>query len=832
MIRMALKSLLHYRKNTGLSIGVIFVVVFLSVFVNTLSHTIKNDEVDRIKREYGYWQFVSEESRLIEGLKEGESNQVGEVETEGGSFIFSLYDEVMFELASLNMLDGRLPENEAEVIVDYSIITFLGYDYSLGQTIELEIDGYEYSGTLVGLYESIEGKWIQSSMVEKYPTIISTGEYSGGESLYYGFLEDERKINFLINNDEVNLISYPHLNLNWTIDDIQYHQEEALQAHNRNRTLNNSLIAFGLFIILNLFILNTQKVTLHVSKMKLMGVTNFNTFVYLLTTAIFYGVMTFILSFIAKELSLISISLFIRKDLVGLDIEIFNRSLKIQIISVVLLYLIMNIRSLHGSFIASTIIYSKKKVMMNKILKQVGYLVLFSLVVFFSFEKVLKITTKTLPDYIQKSKNVKAAASYTYRMHFNDVTLSDHQYDLSIHCSRLKSLDCGLTKQDIKKIAVRDDIESVAALSFTYVRPVTDESHNMLVHYEWPDYIEQDPTRVVSIGNVGILMYIFDDENAHYIPKLYDVELSEDFYLGKEGLLYLPEKQEEYNIILDEISYNNLSKLENEDIIKLGKAQTPIAIHKINKNEFNNTSNIEARLMASTLSHMSIFVHESYAEKLGLITLKYQDVLAIPTDYANYKETDRFVSAFGAYEHVYFGNHRMLSELDLMPVKTTLVSDLLQFLVLSIIGFGLIGSFIVADVSSQRKSIGLRRLMGETKSRVITTYMVSSTRSLLLAVVIALVSAISYSILNHKHYYNIYMGVLENSNPLGLKYMPLKEYIINFLTWNSAVKYLLLIVMIYIVLVLIVYFIAVTIIFRDNPLENLEERESQDGFRI
>ena len=139
--------------------------------------------------------------------------------------------------------------------------------------------------------------------------------------------------------------------------------------------------------------------------------------------------------------------------MVGLDIEIFNRSLKIQIISVVLLYLIMNIRSLHGSFIASTIIYSKKKVMMNKILKQVGYLVLFSLVVFFSFEKVLKITTKTLPDYIQKSKNVKAAASYTYRMHFNDVTLSDHQYDLSIHCSRLKSLDCGLTKQDIKKIA-------------------------------------------------------------------------------------------------------------------------------------------------------------------------------------------------------------------------------------------------------------------------------------------------------------------------------------------------------------------------------------------
>ena len=827
MINMAIKSLIHYKKRTSASLLVIFTVVFLSVFVNTITLSLEHESEDRIKREFGYWQYVSKTSLGPNVTLVGESKQMGEVNTIFGDYGFSIFDAEMFELASLRLIEGRLPENEQEFIVDFNTITSLGYDYSINQEFGFEIENQRYEGVLVGIYASINGRWEPNDISTTYPNIISTGNFEAGDVLYYSISDTTPHESVHVG---INLTSYPLLNPNLTEADHQYHQAEVLRISHQNKTLNTALIILGLFIILNLFILNAHKITLHVSKMKLMGITNFNVVLYLLTTALVYALFAYIFVNISKILSHLLLLPFIKSDLIALNPMLFRDVMKYNCVGIPLIYLGVNMRSLFTRFIASTIIHSRRQVFSNKIFKQAGYIVLISLVMFFSFEGVLKIATKSFPEYQSRYRNMIEHNHYSLNIFPNNVTQGEPirgilELDLSVPCSQTKIFECGLTDSDLDAVSNIDDILDVKALSYLYVRPMIDENGRDLVIYEIPEDIEESNFFIKTLGTAGIRMYIFNDRNAEYIAKYYDTTLTTDFFKGNQGLLYIP-NDKTYQDEMVARTHDNLSQLQTGSKVKLGSNGIILSIHMISQLDFDlRQIDYYPPIMTNTTNQISLFVHESFAKKLGIEHYKYQEVIVKPIPNANYKETDRIISRFASYDHLHILNHRMSLEITLIPYRTALISDLVQFVLFFILGINLLSSFIVSDIASMRKSIGLRRLMGEEKTKILSRFMSQRLINVFIAFHFTLWFAIHYSISNHKHYYSIDNGKLYNNHPLGLEFMPLKEYITNYMRFNTSLKYILIIVGLYVLVMGLVSLVTFKFIFKENPLRNLEERE-------
>ena len=54
------------------------------------------------------------------------------------------FNEKAFEMLSVHLKSGRLPENENEVLVPYHVFTNGGVEYKIGDTIELDV-GYRVS---------------------------------------------------------------------------------------------------------------------------------------------------------------------------------------------------------------------------------------------------------------------------------------------------------------------------------------------------------------------------------------------------------------------------------------------------------------------------------------------------------------------------------------------------------------------------------------------------------------------------------------------------------------------------------------------------------------
>ena len=48
-------------------------------------------------------------------------------------------DETAWKLGRLEMKEGRLPENEHEIVMEYSTLRSLGYEEMLGKEITLDI---------------------------------------------------------------------------------------------------------------------------------------------------------------------------------------------------------------------------------------------------------------------------------------------------------------------------------------------------------------------------------------------------------------------------------------------------------------------------------------------------------------------------------------------------------------------------------------------------------------------------------------------------------------------------------------------------------------------
>ena len=54
-------------------------------------------------------------------------------------FVVASFNQEMFDLANLKLVEGRLPQQENEIIIDIELLSAFGKDYYLNSAIEMQI---------------------------------------------------------------------------------------------------------------------------------------------------------------------------------------------------------------------------------------------------------------------------------------------------------------------------------------------------------------------------------------------------------------------------------------------------------------------------------------------------------------------------------------------------------------------------------------------------------------------------------------------------------------------------------------------------------------------
>ena len=162
-----------------------------------MSEGLKAAYIENRKAVYGEWEQVFLD--MDEGsVKVAEENpflaQTGKISIYGaiaGDYLenrqmnIGTMDETAWKLGRLEMKEGRLPENEHEIVMEYSTLRSLGYEEMLGKEITLDItpalsildqgESKSYSYTLCGILKDYQINW-EICNRQRFPTGIVTQE--------------------------------------------------------------------------------------------------------------------------------------------------------------------------------------------------------------------------------------------------------------------------------------------------------------------------------------------------------------------------------------------------------------------------------------------------------------------------------------------------------------------------------------------------------------------------------------------------------------------------------------------------------------------------------
>ncbi|MCM8901140.1 ABC transporter permease [Caldicoprobacter algeriensis] len=166
MNRVTLATLKRSKTRTIVTIIGIILSTAMIAAVTTFISSFQNFLINYTKADTGDWHAVLYDADLdtIESISQNREVQevavtkgIGYALLEGGlneykPYLYVLgFDEKAFEMLSIYLKSGRLPQNENEVVVPYHVFTNGGVQYKVGDTIELDI-GYRVldDGTVLG----------------------------------------------------------------------------------------------------------------------------------------------------------------------------------------------------------------------------------------------------------------------------------------------------------------------------------------------------------------------------------------------------------------------------------------------------------------------------------------------------------------------------------------------------------------------------------------------------------------------------------------------------------------------------------------------------------
>lgn len=194
-ISMLLEGLLRRRKSCGL----VFAILLISfagalAFPISMESILKTNEALRLHY-YSSWYFalLSGQPEDAEWLQQqdwietvGNANCYGVISAGSEQIGFGTLDEPLIESAGLRLSQGRWPENADEIVMEADSLSALGYDYTLGQpvTVQIRVDCGESSVpvqrtfTLCGVLEEYSSLWqlSQNSDGRRLVSAVTTPE--------------------------------------------------------------------------------------------------------------------------------------------------------------------------------------------------------------------------------------------------------------------------------------------------------------------------------------------------------------------------------------------------------------------------------------------------------------------------------------------------------------------------------------------------------------------------------------------------------------------------------------------------------------------------------
>lgn len=150
----------------------IIISAVLSIFSTT--HLIKNNIMHDAFNKYGKFPGVIV-NKLISGdhLNEGWFTVIGELSVSNfRTIIVGAANDQFYELGHLKLLEGKLPENEKEVVIEAPYIHLIDPTWKVGEVREINTNNKQHFVKLVGILEGYTGKWSVQTYLTQFPNII------------------------------------------------------------------------------------------------------------------------------------------------------------------------------------------------------------------------------------------------------------------------------------------------------------------------------------------------------------------------------------------------------------------------------------------------------------------------------------------------------------------------------------------------------------------------------------------------------------------------------------------------------------------------------------
>lgn len=176
LISMIWEGLVRRRKSCGLVLAVL-VLSFAAVlaFPLILESILKTNESLRL-RYYGSWYFalLSGQPEDAEWLAQqdwvetlGRADSYGSIAAGSEQVGFGTLDETLIDKGGLRLSQGRWPENPDELVMEADTLSALGYNYTLGQSVTVQIQVgcgenaalVHHTFTLCGVLEEYSSLW-------------------------------------------------------------------------------------------------------------------------------------------------------------------------------------------------------------------------------------------------------------------------------------------------------------------------------------------------------------------------------------------------------------------------------------------------------------------------------------------------------------------------------------------------------------------------------------------------------------------------------------------------------------------------------------------------
>lgn len=190
LIALVFERMKSKKRSCVLRILLLFLSFASAVAILSVTASLNRTEQEHRYDTYGEWTAAVYNGKNEDAKRLGESPSVetigtaeiyGKVVNRYGVAITALgaLDDELLRMGRISLLAGHMPENENEIVMEEDVLSALGYDYTLGQTIDVRIMRDETG------QDSWEGTVVLCGILKEYTSIWSTnGEALAGAVVY------------------------------------------------------------------------------------------------------------------------------------------------------------------------------------------------------------------------------------------------------------------------------------------------------------------------------------------------------------------------------------------------------------------------------------------------------------------------------------------------------------------------------------------------------------------------------------------------------------------------------------------------------------------------